>query len=66
VLLDELPGGGHIDFEQGVDAVLPLIQAEVVVSVAACGWDLYDAKGRGDFRHPDSSPHSRWFGRSPR
>jgi hypothetical protein len=49
MLLDELPGSGYIYFEQRVDAVLPPIQVEVIVSVAPGGWDLYDAIDREVF-----------------
>ena len=31
VVLDELPRTGHIDFEQGVDAVLPPVEVQVVM-----------------------------------
>src|SRR5512133_1466080 len=56
ILVDKLPGTGHIYFKQRVDAVLPPIQVEVIVSVAPCGWDLYDAIGEGCLRHKNSSP----------
>jgi uncharacterized protein YwlG (UPF0340 family) len=51
-----MPGTGHIYFEQCVDAVLSPIQVEVIVSVAPCGRDLYDAVIELHLRHRNSSP----------
>jgi hypothetical protein len=49
MLLDGLADTGHIYLQQCVDAVLQPIQVEVIVGVAACRWDLYDAIGEGVF-----------------
>jgi hypothetical protein len=50
------PDTGHIHFQQCVNAVLPPIQVEVIVSVPPCRRDLYDAIIRGHLRHRNSSP----------
>jgi hypothetical protein len=47
MFLDEPPGSGYVYLQQGIDAVLPPVEVEVVVSVAPCRWDLYDAIGEG-------------------
>lgn len=43
VLLDEPADIGHIYFEQGVDAVFPPVQIQVVVGLTTRGWKLDNA-----------------------
>jgi hypothetical protein len=56
MLLNEVADTAHIYLQQRVDAVLPPIQVEVIVSVAACRWDLYDAIREVGLRHKNSAP----------